>query len=91
MSNSNYHEYDEFLDLLVKSGPFDLSIFGIECPMEDIITKLEHLTTKLLFFYDKNKKTNVTSSLKKNNQLSPQSFYSFSELKDYVKKLWGSD
>lgn len=45
--NGNYYEFSEFHKKLVKAGPFDLSLFDINCPTEQILKQIRDLLSKL--------------------------------------------
>ncbi|EFN71910.1 Interstitial collagenase [Camponotus floridanus] len=42
-----YYAYSEFIDAIISTGPFDLSILGIECPADGILHQLSELISKL--------------------------------------------
>lgn len=71
MQNNNFYEYDEFSSNIVRSGPFDLSLFNINCISDrEILTNFKNMVEKLVQFYDeynKNINSRLTFSQKNNN------------------------
>lgn len=49
--NKNYYAYSEFTQKLIKAGPFDLSVFDIECSNVNIFKQIKNVLNKIVFFY----------------------------------------
>ncbi|XP_011251056.2 matrix metalloproteinase-24 [Camponotus floridanus] len=47
LKKREYYAYSEFIDAIISTGPFDLSILGIECPADGILHQLSELISKL--------------------------------------------